>query len=155
MAEDCCAVADPSFSLSVRSVEGLFCYAVVNADLVPSGWTAELADYAAGVGWEVSDQGRKVYLLPNELNKGNATQRIAKLLGLDWFVASGDTNADESMLMHAAEALVPRHGAVAWRAERMGAGITTTTGVAAGEEVVAWAEARLLSIGGTERRRFH
>lgn len=149
------SVADPSFSVSVRSVEGLFCYAVVNADLVPTGWTAELAEYAAGVGWEVSDQGRKVYLSPNELNKGNATRRIAKRLGLDWFVAAGDTNADESMLMHATEALVPRHSALAGRAEGMGAGLTTMSGVAAGEEVVAWAEARLLSGVGAERGSQH
>ncbi len=139
------SVADPRSALSVRSVEDLFCYAVVNRESLPSSWVVDLADYAASVGWQVSDQGRKIYLLPNELTKGSAVRRIAKEFGFDRFLAAGDTNADESMLMHAAEALVPRHAPIACRAKGLGARLTSAAGVAAGEEVVAWAEARLLA----------
>lgn len=139
------SVADPSFALNVRSVEDLFCYVVVNRDRVPFSWIAELVGYASEVGWQVSDQGRKVYLLPNELNKGNATRRVAKEFGFDGFIAAGDTNADESMLMQADHALIPRHASLASRARELGARVTKSAGAAAGEEVVAWAEAHLLA----------
>lgn len=139
------SVADPRFALNVRSVEDLFCYAVVNRESLPSSWVVDLADFATSVGWQVSDQGRKIYLLPNALNKGNAIRRIAKEFGFKGFIAAGDTSADESMLKHAAHALVPRHASLAGRAQALGARVTKSAGAAAGEEVVAWAETHLLS----------
>lgn len=136
------AVADPRFSINLRTVEELFCCAVVDTDAVPRGWAVELADYAAGVGWQVSDQGRKVYLLPAELSKGKAVRRIADELSLDGFIAAGDTNTDVPMLRAASAALIPRHSDLA-RTKVVPAGcpLTRATGVLAGQEIVAWATA--------------
>ena len=138
------SAADPRFSVNLRTVEDLFCYAVVDTDKVPPGWAVELADYATGVGWQVSNQGRKVYLLPEGLSKGRAIQRIAEELNLDGFLAAGDSNTDAPMLAKASEAMIPRHASLVEHANELGAGTTQSTGVVAGEELVAWAEAHLL-----------
>lgn len=137
------AVADPRFSVNLRTVEELFCYAVVDTDAVPPGWAVELADYAAGVGWQVSDQGRKVYLLPAELSKGKAVLRIADELDLNGFIAAGDTSTDEPMLAASAHAIVPAHSELACRAEGYSATTTNAVGIRAGEEIVRWAESML------------
>lgn len=138
------AVADPRFSINLRTVEDLFCYAVVDIDTVPGSWAVELAGYAADVGWQVSDQGRKVYLLPDELSKGQAVRRIADELNLDGFIAAGDTNADVSMLRVAADAIIPAHHVVS-SAQTGNAPATSAIGVGAGEEIVQWAARKLLT----------
>lgn len=138
------AVADPRFSINLRTVEDLFCYAVVDANAVPRSWAVQLADYAASVGWQVSDQGRKVYLLPDKLSKGQAVERIADELNLQGFIAAGDTNTDVPMLHAASAAMIPRHAPLVRHAEELGVSITQSAGVAAGEELVTWAESHLL-----------
>lgn len=137
------SVASPHFVVNVRPVERLFCYAVVDTDGVPSTWLGELADYAAGVGWQVSDQGRKIYALPSGLSKGEAARRVAADAGIGRFVAAGDTNVDEALLVEAAASIVPRHSALAPRAARIGSAVTVRSGALAGEEIVGWAEQRL------------
>src|SRR3546814_63715 len=126
------SVGHPRFCINVRAVENLFCYAVVDVDVVPPGWITELTEYAAGVGWGVSDQGRKVYLLPNALTKGQAARSVADACGLGGFIAAGDTNTDEPMLIEASDALIPRHGALARQAASLGMCVTGERSAARG-----------------------
>jgi hypothetical protein len=138
------SVADPRFTVSIRAVEDLFCYAVVDMGAVPTGWTVELANYATELGWQVSDQGRKVYLLPDELSKGQAVQRVVDELNLDGYIAAGDANTDVSMLRAAASSIVPAHSELARRALLADMLVTSTNGVGAGEEIVHWAIGELI-----------
>ncbi|MFC4303112.1 HAD family hydrolase [Cohnella boryungensis] len=93
-----------------RYWDELFYSIVVHRDLIPSGWMEELASRLAGSGWGCSLQGRKVYLVPNSVNKGAAVRYVKELAGAREIFAAGDSLLDESMLLIAEQAMAPAHG---------------------------------------------
>ena len=139
------AVADEPWVKLVRTAEDLFCYVVAHTrDQVPAGWLAELTTWATNLGWSVSLQGRKIYLVPLGLSKGAAAQRLASLIGADLLVGAGDSLLDRSLLHAADLAVRPAHGELhdlGWAPP--GLHVTTATGPAAGEELLGWLGAQL------------
>lgn len=140
-------VSDPGggvpFVTKVRDASDLFCYAVVERDRLPKGWVEHLVGFCAERGWTVSVQGRKVYLVPVALTKGAAAREVAEMLGADRLLAAGDSLLDADLLEAADEAVRPAHGELAdadWR--RLHVQVTTTRGIFAGAEIVAWLLAR-------------
>ncbi len=104
------AVADEPWVKTFRPVEELFVYLVAHArDAIPEDWLQELVSWAAGLGWTVSVQGRKVYVVPAALSKGDAALRVAELLGGPLF-AAGDSLLDRDLLEAATVAARPAHG---------------------------------------------
>lgn len=94
----------------VRDAEGQFFYAVVDAARTPAHWYDELAATAARIGWVLSVQGRKCYLIPPGLTKEAAVAEVARRLGADAVAAAGDSLLDAGMLAAADLALRPAHG---------------------------------------------
>ncbi|WP_207010657.1 HAD family hydrolase [Nocardioides aromaticivorans] len=138
------AVADEPWVKLVRDVEDLFCYLVAHSrEAIPEAWVAELETLAEQGGWRVSVQGRKVYVVPEGLGKGSAVERLVRRLpdgASTVTLASGDSLLDASMLEVAHHALRPAHGELhdaGWAADHVR--VTTTTGILAGEEILAWA----------------
>ena len=132
------AAVDP-FVEKVREADGLFCYAVVDRQRLPSSWVEELTGYAAERGWAVSVQGRKVYCVPAALSKAAAAEEVATLMGADRFVAAGDSVLDGELLEAADAAIRPAHGelhASGWA--RPHVTVTSSAGVLAGEEIAGW-----------------
>lgn len=129
----------------VRSAEGLFCYVVAHArEELPEQWLTQLSAWAADLGWSVSVQGRKVYVVPVGLSKGAAARRLAEQTGADLLVAAGDSLLDQSLLQAADLAVRPRHGELhdlGWAPP--GLHVTTAAGPAAGEELLRWLATRL------------
>lgn len=140
------AVEDQPWVRLVRVAEGLFCYLVAQSrDEVPADWLAELADWATGVGWGVSVQGRKVYAVPAGLTKAAAVARLSAQLGLPVVLAAGDSLLDRPLLELAlatgGAAVRPAHGELhelGWG----GAHVTAASGARAGEELLLWLTAR-------------
>lgn len=56
----------------------------------------------------VFNNGDKVYVVPNNLSKGNAIRRIREKLKADYIVAAGDSEFDISMVTEADKGLVPK-----------------------------------------------
>ncbi len=93
-----------------RQVEDLFVYLVAHSrEQVPDGWAEELSSWAAPLGWRVSVQGRKAYVVPHGLSKGAAALRLAQELGGP-LLAAGDSELDRSLLEAAVVAARPAHG---------------------------------------------
>ena len=135
------ALVDP-FVEKVREADGLFCYAVVDRERLPVSWVEELTGYAAGRGWSVSVQGRKVYCVPAALTKAAAAREVADLLGAERLVAAGDSLLDGALLEEADAGIRPAHGELhdqGWT--RPHVAVTEDTGVRAGEEVARWLRA--------------
>ncbi|MCA1223663.1 HAD family hydrolase [Streptomyces sp. 8L] len=131
------ASADPAWLLKERMAEDLFAYAVVNRALLPAGWLEELGEWAAGRGWTVSLQGRKVYVVPRALTKSAALAEVARRTGAELTLAAGDSLLDADLLTAADLAWRPGHGELAdagWAPP----GVTAlgTAGVLAGEEIL-------------------
>ena len=137
------ATAAP-FVQRLRTASGLFAYAVVDRAALPDGWVDALALWCAPRGWTVSLQGRKVYAVPCPLTKSAAAAELRDRLGGGPLLAAGDSLLDADLLDIADAAIRPAHGELAE------AGFTTdhltvtdTTGVRAGEEMLAWMHARV------------
>ncbi|MCH0542059.1 HAD family hydrolase [Streptomyces sp. MUM 203J] len=131
------AVADPAWLLKERVAEELFAYLVVERELLPDGWLAELSVWAEARGWTVSLQGRKVYAVPKPLTKSAAVREVARRTGADTVLAAGDSLLDADLLLAADRAWRPGHGELAdtqWRAGQVEA--LAVRGVGAGEEIL-------------------
>ena len=129
----------PQWTAALRNVADLFCYAVVRAESLPSGFVAEESAWAAERGWRVSAQGRKVYWVPRQLTKGAAVAEIARRVEAEAVLAAGDSLLDLDLLTGADLGIRPRHGELAaagWTAPHVT--VTAGVGALAGEQIVEW-----------------
>nr|WP_299531300.1 HAD family hydrolase [uncultured Streptomyces sp.] len=130
-------VTDPAWLLKERIAEDLFAYLVVERTLLPEGWVKELADWADPLGWTVSLQGRKIYVVPAPLTKSAAMHEVARRTGATLTLAAGDSLLDADLLMAADRGWRPGHGELAdtdWHAPHVEA--LDRRGVLAGEEIL-------------------
>ncbi|WP_280763402.1 HAD family hydrolase [Prescottella agglutinans] len=137
---------DESWVRSVRVADDLFCYLVVDSSSQPEGFIDEWRDWCQPRGWNVSQQGRKIYTMPNTVTKSGAVRAVRErliddgVLGADSPVlAAGDGILDIDLLEHADAAIRPRHGELEeTRWQHPTVAVTRANGIAAGEEILAW-----------------
>lgn len=137
---------DTSWIRKRRIADGLFCYLVVEPTEQPPEVLAILQLWAGERGWSVSQQGRKIYAMPNAVDKASALAYVrARLIDegrLDPaapLLAAGDGALDAGMLESADRAIRPAHGELhqlGWT--RRGLTVTTVAGIAAGEQILDW-----------------
>ncbi|WP_188543920.1 HAD family hydrolase [Rhodococcoides trifolii] len=137
---------DPSWVLKERTADDLFCYLVVQLDAMPATFVPEWSEWCAERGWGVSQQGRKVYSMPEAVCKSKAVAEVKRRLVADGVirsnelvVAAGDGALDAEMLLAADRAARPRHGeleSLGW--QRDGLFVTHSSGGAAAEELLRW-----------------
>lgn len=132
--------------LKYREADGLFCYLVVDNSAVPEHFVADWSQWCAPRGWNVSQQGRKIYTMPDAVCKSGAVAQVRSrliregVLGDEsMLLAAGDGALDADMLIAADAAIRPRHGEL----ESLGfapPGLTVTDsfGVRASEEILHW-----------------
>ncbi|MCM3884541.1 sucrose-6-phosphate hydrolase [Frankia sp. R82] len=121
----------------VRTADDLFVYVVAHARTDIPDLTALTARAEAG-GWSVSQQGRKVYLVPVALTKQRAVDEVRRRTGTRVQLAAGDSVLDIPMLLAADAAVRPAHGELhelAWTAPHVT--ITADAGGLAGEQLLA------------------
>lgn len=125
---------------SLRSVEDFFVYFTVT---VREDWLAtfsgDVATWCAERGWRASLQGRKLYLLPEVLDKATAVAEVAARVGAGRVVAGGDSLLDAGMLGAADAAIRPAHGELAVTGySAPNCRTTDGRGAAAGDEIMDW-----------------
>ncbi|MBT0568141.1 HAD family hydrolase [Williamsia sp. CHRR-6] len=130
--------ADP-WVRSLRVAQGLFCYAVVDLASMPATLIDEWRGWAGERGWNVSRQGRKVYVMPDPLTKSAAIAEIRCRHDLTGgrFFATGDGVLDRPMLEAADRAIRPRHGELeelSWHHPTLS--VTKASGLDAGAELL-------------------
>lgn len=68
--------------------------------------------------WNISIQGKKVYILPKEITKENALDFLKdKVLKDNFVISAGDSILDKGMLEYADYAILPKHGTLYGRAD--------------------------------------
>jgi len=120
-----------------RNVEDRFTYAVFDVATAPDDWFAELRATGDELGWVVSVQGRKAYVIPEGLSKEAALAEVARRVGADTVAAAGDSLLDRGILEYADLALRPAHGElhdIGWTTP--GLVVTAQSGGGAAEEIV-------------------
>jgi hydroxymethylpyrimidine pyrophosphatase-like HAD family hydrolase len=136
----CAAWRDERDFASLRAVEDFFVYFTVT---VREDWlepfAGEVADWCRERGWRASLQGRKLYLLPDALDKAAAVAEVARRVDARRVVAGGDSLLDQRMLAAADAAIRPAHGEL--HVTGYSAPNCRTTaghGAAAGDEIMDW-----------------
>ncbi|MFC6011514.1 HAD family hydrolase [Nocardia lasii] len=137
---------DDSWVTKYREADELFCYLVVHPDRVPAGFLAEWDTWCRANGWSASQQGRKIYTMPDAVCKSFAVAEVrARLLdagelsGEARLYTAGDGALDGAMLEAADAAIRPRHGELeelAFTAPNLT--VTAGAGILAAEEILDW-----------------
>jgi hydroxymethylpyrimidine pyrophosphatase-like HAD family hydrolase len=131
-------VCDPLWTTAQRVAEDRFCYLVVSRADLPAAFVPELSAWCDPLGWGVSLQGRKIYIVPRPLTKSAALAEVARRTGATRLLAAGDSLLDADMLEAADVGVRPAHGELhdlGWT--RPHVAVTEAAGVLAGEEMVA------------------
>lgn len=132
--------------LKYREADGLFCYLVVDPAAVPADFVATWSQWCAARDWNVSQQGRKIYTMPDAVSKGLAVTEVRSRLidegtidpGASLF-AAGDGALDAEMLTLADAAIRPRHGELELLGFTCpGLTVTDSSGIRASEEILRW-----------------
>ncbi|MBX6388176.1 MAG: sucrose-6-phosphate hydrolase [Frankia sp.] len=120
-----------------RVADDLFVYLVAHhRDGIPDLGPASAR--LAALGYTVSVQGRKVYLVPTGLTKGAALAEVVRRAGTSHLAAAGDSLLDAPMLAGADVAIRPAHGELHDRGWTLpGLRVTAAAGLLAGEELAA------------------
>ncbi|MGQ0845026.1 MAG: HAD family hydrolase [Sporichthyaceae bacterium] len=137
IAEHLAKIADPLWIRANKVAEDLFCYLLVNRDELPPAFVSDLTEWCAAAGWEVSLQGRKLYVVPRALTKGAAAAEIVRRTGAKALFAAGDALLDAPLLEAADLGVRPAHGELhdlGWT--RPHVAVTGQAGVFAGEEIL-------------------
>ena len=144
-------LSNPAFSgwiLRLHRAEDLFVYAIVDREVMPEAFLADLEAECAAAGWTVSVQGRKLYCVPAPVTKSRALAEVAGRTSAGTVLAAGDSLLDQDMLAAADVAFRPLHGELhdaGYLAPNLS--LTSVRGVLAGEEILR----RMLAAVGSGR----
>jgi len=99
---------------------------------------AAFCNWAREQYWEVSIQGRKLYLVPQLINKRTALTRVTEMTGKHNVIAAGDSLLDLPLLQGADYAFIPAHGELYEQLEYIPDNwlLTESSGLPAGEEIL-------------------
>ena len=132
------AIADPGWLRKLRDAEGMFAYLVVERAELPASVVRDLSAWADERGWDVSLQGRKLYVVPKPLRKSRGLAEVMRRTGATFSTAAGDSLLDADLLLAVDAPIRPRHGELddlGWTCP--GLQVTTASGVLGGREVCA------------------
>jgi len=136
-------LSDPSWVIedSGKLADNLFYYCLIERGKIP---LAEIADFKTWVkenNWELSVQGRKLYLVPRNVNKRSAILYIKQKEGMSRLLAAGDSILDFDLLHSADLGIAPAHGELYAQYLQGISGLekirfTQMSGIAAAEEIL-------------------
>ncbi|QUH21963.1 HAD hydrolase family protein [Alkaliphilus sp. B6464] len=97
----------------------------------------EFTKYAHSHGWKISYNGKKIYIMPEFINKWSALEYVRdKYLNGKKIISSGDSDLDLDMVTNADIGIVPRHGNIIDYINTDKIEITRNHGFLAGEEII-------------------
>lgn len=138
--------ASPPWLVRAGEPDDMCCQVIVDEALLPAGELAAIADRCAGLGWQASLIGRKLYAFPAGFGKEHAVAYVAERLerwtgAVPARLAAGDTEHDHPMLAAAGRAWVPAGSELAASARADHVIITDEPGHAAAAQITrAWLE---------------
>ncbi|WP_409295671.1 HAD family hydrolase [Peribacillus sp. SCS-26] len=126
------------WALGSRVCDNLFCFTSVRDDRVPHDVIEDFGHWLGEQGWSLSLQERKLYLLPNAVNKWAAVAYLKERTGAAAVAAAGDSLLDMCMLDVADIAYTPRHGELFQKGSGLPGRVkvTESAGISAAEEIL-------------------
>ena len=134
---------------SYKTCENLFIYSILDEDKLTNmlsnlesalDYFEALRSFCSKYNYNVSKQGRKVYIVPNCINKYDPLSYIMQSENINIFLAAGDSLLDYPMIKHSNYGLIPRHGELLDNLPENklvdNIYITKESGIFAGEEIL-------------------
>ncbi len=119
-------ISHVSWSGPLKMADSCFHYCIVEREKIPTDDLESFSLWAKAQNWKISLQGRKLYIVPEVVNKWDAVVYIRDLLKEKVVVAAGDSLLDLCMLEKANYAIAPRHGEI-W--DRYSSGMLSTSSI--------------------------
>jgi len=111
--QEFCKISNDNWVLSQRTADDLFLYFITDQTVIPHDELDCFGKWVTNNGWTISLQGRKLYLVPNCINKWSAISYVRELAGASKISAAGDSLLDLCMLEKSDFAITPMHGEIA------------------------------------------
>jgi hypothetical protein len=105
-------ISHTSWAGPLKMADSCFHYCIVERDNVPTDALASFSLWAKAQNWKISLQGRKLYIVPEVVNKWDAVMYIRDLIKEKVVIAAGDSLLDLCMLEAANYAIAPCHGEI-------------------------------------------
>ncbi|MCT4508824.1 MAG: HAD family hydrolase [Tepidibacter sp.] len=134
-------IKNKEWLISCNTADELFCYCIVDCDKFEQDSLSYFIEWLDMNNWNVSMQGRKIYFMPNCVNKRDAILNIANNIGAKHIASAGDSYLDLSMLSIADYAVSPLHGEIYniytnEKYEDIKLDFTLSSGILASEEIL-------------------
>ena len=149
MIELCSFFLESNLVKSYKTCEDLFIYSILDEDKLADLLSTQemdldyfevLRSFCLKHNYTMSKQGRKVYIVPNCINKYDPIDYIMQLENIDTFIAVGDSLLDYPMIKHSNYGIIPSHGELLLNPPLEGFPdniyITKEAGIFAGEEIL-------------------
>lgn len=94
----------------LRVADEMFFYSVIDTKEIPFDELNDLSKTLENSNWRTMLHGRKLYFLPNCVNKGHAVKHLAELEEKEHIIAAGDSILDLDMLRGTKHFISPQHG---------------------------------------------
>ena len=145
----CSFFLESDFVKSYKTCEDLFIYSIIDEDKLTEAISKQVVDldyfevlrsFCSKHNYSVSKQGKKIYIVPNCINKYDPIKYIMQLENINIFIAAGDSLLDYPMIEHSNYGIVPSHGELlknlpVKKLEET-VYITNACGIFAGEEIL-------------------
>ncbi|MGC5326523.1 HAD family hydrolase [Brevibacillus sp. SYSU BS000544] len=119
-----------------RMADDLFYYCIVEREQLPLNEIRSFGDWCNDNGWNLSVQGRKVYLVPNAVNKADAVLHIKEKENKTYLCSSGDSLLDAPLLFKSDFAIAPSQGELYDNKDSYSVTFTNEAGPQASEEIL-------------------
>ncbi|MDQ0901771.1 HAD family hydrolase [Paenibacillus sp. V4I7] len=136
-------VLSPEWVLSSSYCDELFFSHIIDRAKIPLEEVAQMSAELQRMGWSTSIQGRKVYVVPQVVNKRDAVQHLKQLTEERQVVASGDSLLDQILIDFADFSIAPRHGELFRQEQLQSTGnysFTEESGIFASDEILKYVE---------------
>jgi len=124
--------------VEVKQAESWFVYMIVDEKTFQVEDIELLSQIFYQQGFTLSHQGRKLYIMPNCINKSTALLFVKERIAASTVIAAGDSLLDLDMVIGADQGFIPSHGEAARHNQALPphVSITAHSGVLAGEEIL-------------------
>ncbi|MEI5905892.1 HAD family hydrolase [Bacillus spongiae] len=122
--------------LDVRKAENLFLYCIIDRALLKEETYQLIKLWCEEIGWNLSLQGRKMYLIPKAICKWKAFKYLTEQLKWTERYAAGDSVLDLDLMKNSTYGMAPLHGEVTQHDTSLK--LTMSEGIHAAEEILEY-----------------
>ena len=131
-----------------KVADNLFLYLIIDRERIPLQVINKFSKWLYSNGWNFSIQGRKVYMIPNCIDKWRALDYIGQREKIKSFVTAGDSKLDLSLVNKAKYSIVPKHGKeLLDNAQNEKINVTKLDGIFASNEIIEFSIEKINEIG--------